>query len=255
MLVSFEQEHILIWRGKDWKSALFNPEVNQHKTTESATDSTFSIAAPLSESHESTSISPLATAPLSESHESTSISSTATEILIMEDENTSAEENAHEIPTMESRSGSETLLANTDRTKDESTPRKGEDLLLKEACMKGVMVLLNQAVESGSAVVLDNTSLDADTVYRRAVDLAKANPSGPVFRHRPRKKKVEAVQKDEKETLEIEEEEENARVLEKRGSDVKRFRNERMKEVRDDYLDNKVPQGTLRVDELAKLLA
>ncbi|VFQ65838.1 unnamed protein product [Cuscuta campestris] len=58
---------------------------------------------------------------------------------------------------------------------------------LKTPWTEGVSLLLNQAVESGSAVVLDDSCLDADIVYQRAVSLAQSAPPGPVFRHERKK--------------------------------------------------------------------
>lgn len=51
-----------------------------------------------------------------------------------------------------------------------------------EPCTKGVLLLLEQAVEKGGALVLDdNKSKDADHIYQAAVNFAKSAPPEPVF--------------------------------------------------------------------------
>lgn len=61
--------------------------------------------------------------------------------------------------------------------------------------IEGVMLLLNQAVENGAALVLEESPLDADTVHRKAVCFAQTAPAGPVFRHRPKRVAVNKPEK------------------------------------------------------------
>lgn len=137
-----------------------------------------------------------------------------------------------------------------------------------------VLLLMKEAVEGGSALVLDDAALDADVIFKRVVSFAKSAPPGPVFRYRV--KKVAAVQdkgKKEGEILEVKNEGEvlavrkeaapviavakkAAPVFEKRVKKAKQV-SDRKKSINDDRSLDVMPesQGSLRVDELAKLLA
>ncbi|OMO82655.1 hypothetical protein CCACVL1_11838 [Corchorus capsularis] len=118
-------------------------------------------------------------------------------------------------------------------------------------CTKKVLLLLKQAVESGSAVVLDDASLDADRIYERAVAFAQSAPPGPVFTRQPRKSAVEMNEKQEPGDLEVKE---VAAVSNKRGNEKKASKPVKIKDLDERHLDV-VPQGSLKIDELAKLLA
>ncbi|KAK7358361.1 hypothetical protein VNO77_00288 [Canavalia gladiata] len=115
-------------------------------------------------------------------------------------------------------------------------------------CMKEIILLLEEAVVKGSALVLDEDSLDADNIYQTAVTFAKSAPPGPVFR-KHRKVRPQKSDKQEVSTLEIKE---TTIVSMKR----KKERSTKIprKQNFDDQSLNVVPQGTLGVDELAKLL-
>lgn len=115
-------------------------------------------------------------------------------------------------------------------------------------CMKEISLLLEQAVEKGSALVLDKDSLDADNVYQTTVSFAKSAPPGPVFR-RQRKVAVPKSDKQEGSTLETRE----TTTLSPKGKREKSSRTPRKLNFDERFL-NVVPQGTLGVDELAKLL-
>ncbi|KAK7398978.1 hypothetical protein VNO78_10152 [Psophocarpus tetragonolobus] len=114
--------------------------------------------------------------------------------------------------------------------------------------MNAILLLLEQAVEKGSALVLDKDSLDADNIYQNAVAFAKSAPPGPVFT-KHRKAVVQKSHKQEDSTLE---------TKETTTVSMKRKKEKSTKIPRkanfDDQLLNVVPQGTLGVDELAKLL-
>jgi hypothetical protein len=117
-------------------------------------------------------------------------------------------------------------------------------------CMKGISLLLEQAVEQGSALVLDKDSLDADNIYRTTVSFAESAPPGPVFMiHRKVAVEVQKSDKQEAPTLETRE----TTTVTAKG---KKGRSPRIgrKENFDERFMNLVPQGTLGVDELAKLL-
>ncbi|XP_058213760.1 CRS2-associated factor 1, chloroplastic [Rhododendron vialii] len=113
---------------------------------------------------------------------------------------------------------------------------------------EGVIALWKEAIEGGMAAVLDDSSLDADIVYKRAVALTQSAPPGPVFRTRRRKVEVQKMEEPKTEDLEVKE---VVMVSQKEGSERKRSINRRRKGIREDCL----PKGSLGVDELAKLLA
>lgn len=120
--------------------------------------------------------------------------------------------------------------------------------------MEGVLLLRNQAVESGSAFVLDNSSLDADSVYERAVALAQSAPPGPVFRHRSKRFINKKSQEQLTDDLEVKEKVSNEVRAPRSKENKKNSKNQNMKDIREDYL-NVIPRGSLGVDELAKLLS
>ncbi|RZR70643.1 hypothetical protein BHM03_00000937 [Ensete ventricosum] len=130
------------------------------------------------------------------------------------------------------------------------------DCLPSGSCLEGVMLLLRQAVDSGTAVILDDSCLDANIVYERSVALAKTAPPGPIFQHRIKKvseQTTEQENSDESEEQDIEVEvvsDSNTRI-----SGKKNFRSRRRDNLQDILPDVVVPRGSLGVDELAKLLA
>lgn len=125
-------------------------------------------------------------------------------------------------------------------------------------CMKEISLLLEQAVEQGSALVLDKDSLDADNIYQTTVSFAKSAPLGPVFM-KHRKVVVQKRVKQEAPTSEISDKQE-ARTLKTRETTAVTTKGKRenspirRRENFDERFQNVVPQGTLGVDELAKLL-
>lgn len=134
---------------------------------------------------------------------------------------------------------------------------------------EGILLLRKQAIESGSAVLLDDSSLDADIVYERAVTLSRSAPPGPVFQHRSKKVPVQRPEGEETGDLEVQGTKNSLTSSRKetvvsgrretafsgsKANSTKSTRKEKMKGIREDYL-NVVPKGSLGVDELAKLLA
>jgi len=122
-------------------------------------------------------------------------------------------------------------------------------------CANGISLLLEQAVEQGSALVLDKDSLDADNIYRTTVSFAQSAPPGPVFmKHRKvvvqKRDKQEAPSLETRETPTVTTKGTTVTTKDKRG----RSPRIRRKENFDERFMNLVPQGTLGVDELAKLL-
>ncbi|GAV86366.1 CRS1_YhbY domain-containing protein [Cephalotus follicularis] len=125
-------------------------------------------------------------------------------------------------------------------------------------CIEGVLLLLKQAVDGGSAITLDDATLDADRVYERSVAFAHSAPPGLAFSH-PRK--VAAQKGEEQEMLNSEDlkEKEVTVVSKKRESERQSFKAQRRKDLNEHYLDvvphRSPPKGSIGVDELAKLLA
>lgn len=121
-------------------------------------------------------------------------------------------------------------------------------------CEKGLLLLLREAVSSGSALILDDTHLDADSVYERSVAFAKTAPPGPVFMGR-RKKVVEDRVED---CVNIGTEDLEVRVIAslpvKKPLERNSFRPRKAKQFKGDELFV-APLGSLGVDELAKLLS
>ncbi|KAL6006128.1 CCR4-Not complex caf1 ribonuclease subunit Caf1 [Asimina triloba] len=122
----------------------------------------------------------------------------------------------------------------------------------KACCTEGVLLLRQQAIETGRALVLDDDSLDANIVFQRAVALAKTAPPGPTFITRARKVVRRTEEKVENEISEVEEAE--AFSEKKKSEKSSRPKNRRRKDIEDPLLLNFVPHGSLKVDELAKLL-
>ncbi|KAL7189454.1 hypothetical protein ACSBR1_039158 [Camellia fascicularis] len=316
VLISFEREHILMWRGRDWKSS-FPKLVDDSDAKNSETDGAIPIASHLEgqvvtalsipKSEELTSLATLGTSTspmcsedvLIEEHDgaSTEAEDQLPEVndmssLVSDSVSNTSHIYGSEIPTtlteplIESH-GSKTTSRGAGSDNDESTgydisiesvsssenqlnhlsvdpvtcsklqetsetmPNLSDLTSLSSPCTEGVLVLWKEAIESGTAIVVDDSSLDSDTVYRKAVALAKSAPPGPVFRHRRRKV---VVQKFEKQKTEDSEVKEVVIVSERRGSERKSSTNYRVKDAKEDFL-GVVPKGSLRVDELAKLLA
>ncbi|KAH9610105.1 hypothetical protein KSS87_004340 [Heliosperma pusillum] len=125
-------------------------------------------------------------------------------------------------------------------------------------CTEGVLSLLRQALESGSALVLDDICLDANVVYEKSVAFAQVAPPGPAFRHRPRKVALKKSESQESEVGEVDKVVREAvpeiKSSEKTSKERKNPRFQKAKDFTEDFLDI-VPQGSLKIDELAKLLA
>ncbi|KAK4754984.1 hypothetical protein SAY87_008741 [Trapa incisa] len=116
---------------------------------------------------------------------------------------------------------------------------------------EGVLLLLNQAIENGAAMILEEYWWDADVVYKKSVSFAQTAPAGPMFRQGPRRVAVKKAEKIEEEV--------NSSIVHndkrknRQKGDAKVIR--RKKDYGVEEHSNAVPHGSLRVDELAKLLA
>ncbi|KAL6898072.1 hypothetical protein ACP4OV_006668 [Aristida adscensionis] len=148
----------------------------------------------------------------------------------------------------------QTNMKNREGTRTMMVLNNGNNVL---SCMEGVLLLLRQAIDSGSALVLsENEFVDSDQVYQKSVAFSKSKPGGPVFKHTQRRSNVRTSEPDK-------------HVQTKKhltGSNKVSIRVEKRENVNgglvvqandhtQEFLSDVVPQGTLRVDELAKLLA
>ncbi|KAK7251541.1 hypothetical protein RIF29_34833 [Crotalaria pallida] len=123
---------------------------------------------------------------------------------------------------------------------------------------KEILLLLEQAVDKGSALVVGEDSLDADNIYQTTVSFSKSAPPGPVFQKHNRKVVVQKSDKQEGSTLETKEPKEPDTVSIEVNPvfKVKRKKSSKIpKRGSFEQILNVVPQGTLGVDELAKLLS
>lgn len=232
VLISFEHEHILMWRGTEWKSSLPELVDEAHKEpNKSEVGKSASIVPPSGQDVpgsclEEASFDNLNEAPL-DSEEDADPEDLSSVILY------------------------DNMSASIGDIENNVKPSLSVTSLSCSPWTQGVLLLREQAIEGGRAVVLDESCLDADYVYERAVSLAQSAPPGPVFRPRPKPKTV-AVQKREKHGSEDSEVVEEAAIFS--GRKVRQRNNRGKKDFTADFL-HVVPQGSLRVDELAKLLA
>ncbi|KAL2940542.1 CRS2-associated factor 1 chloroplastic [Bienertia sinuspersici] len=282
VLISFEFEHILMWRGKDWKSSILLPEDGASNDQSSKTED--------SESHDSYGGNLLNSEDEDESPNSSKLSN---QLISAEMPNPSkglADGSGSEImsnpedrsgdcvgdkPTLSMQSESSLDADNTNEKLELSTGNSEDLSQTSEAncqsaaasrCTEGVLSRLREAVESGSALILEDSYLDADMVYERSVAFAQEAPPGPVFRHRP--PKVTVQKRENKKTGDSSAEEAvsaaspvdvNVNVNEPNEKKVKEKKSSRIHTEnglkQDLQLLDVVPQGSLQIDELAKLLA
>lgn len=321
VLISFEHEHILMWRGSDWKFLHPKPEDGCKEAKESDNNSEASIPPPFEGQELSASCSSkisvkdasldmldtIASPVINEDvamDKTEDLSSKGNDILSFEGNDkpfaaTQLVKTAYNWDTVSDDTGGTneseiilTKLDNAHHADDESAAMPVElDTMLENGsiknelmdavthdmdklqdipkasqdcgkmtgssapCTGGLLILLKQAVDSGSAFVLDGDSCDADIVYGKTVAFSKDAPPGPVFR-RPRKAAVQKCEKEEPRDLAV------GKIVtapEKGRSQSKSSRNQIAKDFKEGYLDVDYPgvgtRGTLGVDELAKLLA
>lgn len=283
VLISFEYEHILMWRGRDWKSSLPPLESKHIRTTVSSTSTSSDVSG--SEVQESVdsltenssdmnqtlqrtisssiTISNVSGSEVQESVDPlTECSSDMTQtletshVIAVSTNDGSAEECPSTLgENMNSPGTSYTDFKHTDGAENiEDENMMSNDIKRPEnRHLDALKLLVAQAIESGRAIILEDEALDADIVYERSVALAKTAPPGPAFRH---KLKRVLVQKNEKENKNSEERvievETISNIPEKRVD--KSLRSKRRDDVAKVFLEV-VPRGSLGVDELAKLLS
>lgn len=264
VLISFEYEHILMWRGREWKSSFPTPEGYSKDNASSADRACEESPLPVISKQEvlvKTSPPPVQenevcgvadpdsisrevdgnkitvgseSSEVDESEDAKSINAAAARpnVVVEESETTVETEKLHNV--------SEALPDQTQPTRSMSP------------CTEQVLLLSRQAVETGRALILDTNSLDADIAYQRAFALAKTAPPGPIFRHRPRRAASKKIVKEEDRNVHAESV--PSSTLTGRGNKERDPKIRRKKELDEPHL-NVLPHGSLRVDELAKLLA
>ncbi|MED6220712.1 CCR4-Not complex caf1 ribonuclease subunit Caf1 [Stylosanthes scabra] len=323
-LLSFENEHILMWRGQNWKSALPNPtddckgadeennkilpsEVSTSSLQESSVENEgndpsisssdlvlgkVEVPSPIEDTKQSvTSVTTLTRYEAEHKNnvtgsygEAEPCGSIITNMTLSDDDNhakcpSEARSTSHGAEDMmdskigsdgpsTSVLGSEVMLGTDDsyingkvdpqvdktidgsKTDDVSWPPKST-----APCMKGILSLLEEAVEKRYALILDEDSLDADTIFQSTVSFAKSASPGPVFRRHSKvvvqktAKQRGSASRERKETAAI-----PVKDKSEREKKIQKSSKTSRKTNFDERLLNVVPQGTLRVDELAKLL-
>ncbi|PKA45716.1 CRS2-associated factor 1, chloroplastic [Apostasia shenzhenica] len=309
VLISFECEHILMWRGKDWKSSLSPLEDFLHdEAFQDVTDNTSDITDSLQKTanvdfvKEIIQIESLSEIPGENVNLVNGISnertvdyttvSTDAAVLPENVEISSAtvnlesasyvsldDDQCKEMPTQsnspddildstETKEASFSSVADpsgiVDNVSDEGVSELGmiptetlpvySDLNVDNPWLESVLLLVEQAVASGSAVILDNESLDADIVLARSVALAKTAPCGPKFQHWTKKTVSQNAEKVKSKSTEEKDAEVETFIVPqtKRGNEKKK---PSKSGKREDIFSDLVPHGSLRIDELAKLLA
>ncbi|KAL5697479.1 CCR4-Not complex caf1 ribonuclease subunit Caf1 [Ranunculus cassubicifolius] len=242
VLLSFEYEHILMWRGLEWKSSLPSSTTGDIENSLIPTDLDLEDG----DDEEGTELP---------SEEGLSSSDTENpDINAIHDDDDDDESEAVSDGT--GRSDEEATYTAPDQVirlepTPEATEKPAKIVQSSSICTEGVLLLRKKAVEAGSAILLDDASLDADLVYQRSVAFAKTAPPGPVFRNSVRKVSIRKYVK--KEVNDVLEEREMTTIRAETTVKEKRFRKPNFKDLKDTYPDT-LPFGSLGVDELAKLL-
>ncbi|CAI0628720.1 unnamed protein product [Linum tenue] len=319
VLISFESEHILMWRGRDWKSSLSKPtrtidqiegsssvmpeledsevlEMNSTSRLESTESPNLSLIAS-EEQAEITSCAETfvpsiagssvakeseATTIHTNSHETSSGIKISADVQVYESETTSLDPKSdtdNEEKTMIAQHTIEAALTD-DTIHGNEVPNQesleqgiseetihhhpSEPTSLSLPSLQGVVRLLNQAVENGAATLLNRDELDADNVYKRTVAFSRSAPLGPVFQYRRRRRKEEVEPTED--NAENEERSDDSEAVEfappavfvKRGGIERKSSGlgRRRKGMDEQFeLVGGAVQGSLGVDELARLLA
>ncbi|KAK3164339.1 hypothetical protein QOZ80_1AG0016230 [Eleusine coracana subsp. coracana] len=237
ILLSFEFEHILMWRGKDWKLSL--PLVKETNFEVTKTQEHFR-----------------------DQELNGNVGLTQIELADMYEKGGLVDESFNH--SASSGNSSDALEPSLDdeleATWKDSKDITGSDILNSSSkmpsYMERVVLLLKQAIDNGSAVVLNETEfVDYNLVYQKSVALAKSSPRGPVFHDTQRRSNAKRNGPDKHVRIK------KLLVENKISTDVEKKENGsgglaiHTNDHAEEFLSDVVPQGTLRVDELAKLLA
>ncbi|KAJ0254176.1 CRS2-associated factor 1 [Hirschfeldia incana] len=258
VLISFENEQILIWRGREWKSSLTVPDKKDDILRDIDVDAVSPEEDEASESlNQTQTVNQNSSADPMELHsdpDGDDLSSSTVDISAMEDTSS---------PLQSSSTGDVTELTTENSLGDDQEPEQESKTSeeINRQSVERVLNMMKQAVENGAALVLDAADLDPDTVFAKSVAFSSVATPGPVFQHGLRKQP--AVKKEEKREFGHKNLEAKTTSVMVRGRKevavrVERYEKERvekkMDELDEDYREV-IPHGTLKVDELAKLLA
>ncbi|XP_051137331.1 CRS2-associated factor 1, chloroplastic [Andrographis paniculata] len=264
VLLSFELEHILVWRGRDWKSSVMEPNESSNGSVEAVVDDKeLVLSSPLPNSQSLPMVEPNCVDQETNSSSNgccTEESPGRNELIELGADDLSEADDADgnsfdESPVFPDSS----LNLEAHVSSMEELPNGVNDEQQMKIPAQEILLLRNQAIESGMALALDNT-LDSDAVFKEAATFAKTAPTGPVFPPRPKKPAAEEKKKRGSADSRPKEEAPTGLPLPleitipTRRDDQKTPRINRQKDIQADHL-NIASKGTLRVDELAKLLA
>ncbi|CAD6220099.1 unnamed protein product [Miscanthus lutarioriparius] len=289
ILLSFEFEHILMWRGSDWKSSLPPLEENSFEVTK--VQESFSGKESNEEvTHSGNVLTQIELVSVATSHKNCNLGegqekfkdSIASDTVYLE---LNPQQTLHwntlkpvcdimdpslkcqSIPTNNTENRG--LTEKSEHSPDDynlETKRKRNDgikgTVLNSGSkvpsyIEGLLCLLEQAIDSGRALVLSEDELvDSDLVYEKSVAFTKSIPRSLVFEHTQRKSSARRNGPDNHASVKkhLVENKLSSSHVEKKciangGSAMQT--NDHAQE----FLSDVVPQGALRVDELAKLLA
>ncbi|GMH03325.1 hypothetical protein Nepgr_005164 [Nepenthes gracilis] len=262
VLISFEDEHILIWRGRDWKSSFTKFEddsvgAEDNKTDDMAAANSYSVISSPSKGEELlASCLPEVYQAINDGHDTCIGSTLDADAGVLQNEVSISD--FHEVPiqgTSVETSLLSTVWFNLRRVGMEAKPYTILMILLMATpkfsvifqALKPYLIMLSRLKIARETAPYEN----ADVVYERSVAFAQIAAPGPVFRHAPRKAAVQKCEDKETGNLEVEQ---VLPVPEKKQKERTSSRTQRVKDFKEDF-PSVVPRGSLRVDELAKLLA
>uniref|UniRef100_A0ACD5Z0Y3 Uncharacterized protein n=1 Tax=Avena sativa TaxID=4498 RepID=A0ACD5Z0Y3_AVESA len=273
ILLSFEFENILMWRGNAWISSLrpsdkdnFGVGIDQHAFTSEETSNKKGVAG----------IEPSVVAPLELSTSDSVIPSLklafhGQSVISDDSENgdrvqrspvecrksvqypDELEASARPMDSSDEIGPLETTRKNTEGLNGQDDAKTDSTSL---SYMEGVLLLLKQATGSGRAHVLDEDEfVDADVIYQKSVAFAKRAPRGPFFKSARRKSSPQKNEPNKSGRVNEHSVENEVPSNVEKKDDVNRGLRKQRNDLAQEFLSDVVPQGTLRVDELAKLLA
>ncbi|KFK40374.1 hypothetical protein AALP_AA3G365300 [Arabis alpina] len=266
VLVSFENEQILMWRGREWKSSLIIPDKKDdilgdiEVDTASPEDDETSVSP--NQTQMVTFTSPSGSTELHNDPDGDDLSRPSTvEFSAMDGTSSSLQSSSTEDVT-ELSTDNYSLEDHQEPEYETETPEETN----KQSIERILNMMMKQAVESGAALVLDDTDLDADTVFAKAIAFSNVATPGPVFQHGLRKqptvKKQETrefgYQNKEAKTSSVvvsRNKEVAERVIERDEKKEKEGLKKTVNEFDEEDYREVMPLGTLKLDELAKLLA
>ncbi|CAN8270950.1 unnamed protein product [Cochlearia groenlandica] len=271
VLISFENEQILIWRGREWKSSLAIP----NKKDDILRDIEVDTASPDDDDNE-TLVSPnqsqivthnSSSGPLELQNNPDGHDFGPSTVVSLTTENTAISLQSSSTEDATKATAESSLGDNQEQEREDESETSEE---IRKQSIERVVNMMKQAVESGAALVLDNTDLDADTVFAKAVAFSSVATPGPVFQHGLRKQTtVVKKQENQEPVYQYPEAKKTSNVVVYGRKEVVAVRVERDEKKDKEGLKQKknkvdvfgednrevIPHGTLKVDELARLLS